>query len=206
MIILPKAGLVFLEVPKTASTSMRAMLAPFATKAEGAPRHMTAGRFERDWRARIEAALGGPVETFCVLRDPLARAQSWYRFRQREKLRGQARSTEDLSFADFVLQSLQDRPPPAADIGRQDRFCGFDGRHAAVDHLFDFARMGLLTDFLSARLDQSLRLPQRNLSPLGAGAALPKAVVEAHRAARAQEYALYATLAEHGGHWRGRGP
>lgn len=209
MIVLTGAALVYLEVPKTATMAMRAMLRPLKPKGgwpfPEAGRHLGGPGYDRHWRAQVEALAGRPVETFCVVREPLARAESWYRYRQRAAVAGQARSSAGMTFAAFLAHTLDPDPPMAARIGRQDRFCGYDGQGALIDHIFDYRRLDLVTAFVGGRVGRVLELPQRNVSPAVAApdpaAELPAALIDRHRHERAPEYELYERVAAVG-HWR----
>ncbi|MFN3823013.1 MAG: gamma-glutamyl kinase [Pseudorhodobacter sp.] len=166
MLILPSPRLVVLEVPKTGSLALRAMLEPLATDlAPDAPRHIRAEAFDRNHRAALETELGGRVELVAVVREPLRRLQSWYRYRQRDNVAALRISTREVSFNDFVADYLSPHPHPRAKLGRQDRFVGWDGARARVDHLFDYRRTDRLVAFLSDRLGTRLKLPFRNVSP-----------------------------------------
>ena len=61
VLVVPKAGLVFLSNPKTATQSIRAMLRPASLKsgpyAELQSRHMGVEGFEIRWRAKVEQAV-----------------------------------------------------------------------------------------------------------------------------------------------------
>lgn len=167
VLVLKKARLVFLANPKTATQSLRAMLGPFAkaTPDDTGDKHINAQIYGRKWARRIAARIGATPETFAVMRDPLEHLGSWFRYRQREAIRGHENSTHGISFAEFVEARLSDDPPPFARIGRQDRFLGFLNSGPPVNYIFDYAQIELLTRFLSDRLDTSLTLPTRNVSP-----------------------------------------
>lgn len=201
MLILRKAGLVFLSNPKTASQAIRAMLRAHAetpVAAQGKP-HMNAATYARRWSSRIAADLGRAPETVAVMRDPLERMQSWFRYRQRDALRGQPNSTLGLTFAQFVEGLLADTPPPYAAIGRQDRFLGFIDGGPPVVHVFDYARLDLLVAFLEDRLGTALQLDQLNVSPVpDPVAALPKGLSARYQRAHRTEIALYDLVAEKG--------
>jgi hypothetical protein len=166
LLILGSSRLVILEVPKTASLALRGMLEPFATPLlPKVPRHITAQSFLRRHKAGVVEALGGPVETVAVMREPLRRLQSWYRYRLRDQVAKTRISTRDVSFEQFITAYLNEAPPPFARIGRQDRFVGWNGVRMRVDHLFDYRRLDLLVDFLSERLGVAVDLPHKNASP-----------------------------------------
>jgi hypothetical protein len=197
-------GLVFLETPKAASTAIRRMLEPQIPVpwARQAPRqrHIGVRQYDRLWAGHLARDIGRRAETFCVVRDPLERAESWYRYRQRPQVAHKPTSSRGLSFADFLTDVLSDDPPPHARIGDQARFTGFDGIRAGVDHIFDYQRLDLLVDFLSDRLGRPLTLEAHNVTPETARPPepLPPAVLTAFRATRALEYALYDRVAAAG--------
>ncbi|MFN3846681.1 MAG: gamma-glutamyl kinase [Paracoccaceae bacterium] len=195
MLVLKKARLVFLANPKTATQSLRAVLAPYAkaTPADTGDKHINAQIYGRKWARRITARIGSPPETFAVMREPMEHLGSWFRYRQREALRGHENSTHGMTFADFVAARLSDDPPPFARIGRQDRFLGFLNSGPPVNHIFDYADLDRLLSFLSMRLGADLRLPLRNVSPKAPSEALilPADLLSRLHNAHAQEFALY---------------
>ncbi|MDT8856741.1 hypothetical protein RNZ50_17250 [Paracoccaceae bacterium Fryx2] len=200
--------LVFLEMPKTASKAVVAMLKPHVSQDPGhraTEAHIGHRGFSHRWQRRLERDLGGPVETFCVMREPLERLQSWYRYRMRAKIAGGDTSTRGVDFNAFVAACIVDAPPGFARIGRQDRFLGLrpgagpglEGARLGVDHVFDYRRIGVLVDFVSERLGQRLVLPLRNVSPAPPAPVdytLSDAVRAQVRAHLAAEFELYSLL------------
>jgi len=201
MLILPAQRLVVLEVPKTGSLALRAMLEPMAADlAPDAPRHTRASVFDSRFRSNVEAALGGTVELVAVIREPLRRLQSWYRYRQRDNVASLRISTREVSFNDFVADYLSPAPHPRAKLGRQDRFVGWDGSRAQVNHLFDYRRTDRLVDFLSERVGERLKMPLRNVSPEveDADYTLEEEVMARLLKRNAAEFDLYAAVREAG--------
>lgn len=195
MIILGRQRLVFLEMPKAASTSIaRMMKRGFPDDVivrDKADRHIGIVGFRRKIEEPLSLALGGPVETFAVVRDPLDRAWSWFRYRQREKVRGLSVDTSGMGFERFLEDCLL-RPVPAhARTGSQAKFVGFAVGRAEVDHLFDFADLGRLKTFLARRSAGGLHLPRRNASPHDAMPTIPADLSEALHKAWADDFALY---------------
>lgn len=203
MLVLKKAGLVYLANPKTATQALRAMLRPHAegTPQETLSKHVNAQAFDRRWRQKATAIAGGDVETFAVMREPMAHMSSWFRYRQREALRGHENSTYGMQYADFVAARLEEDQPPFARIGRQDKFLGFIGAaERPVTYVFDYERLDLLMAFLSERLGVDLAMPTRNVSPRGAEVdlTLPDDVLSRFRKAHAGEFDLYDRVHEQG--------
>lgn len=195
MLVLKEARLVYLANPKTATQSLRAALAPFAkaTPPETADKHINAQIYARKWAGPISKALGARPETFGVMRDPLDHLGSWYRYRQRDALRGHENSTHGISFADFVRARLSDDPPPFARIGRQDRFLGFLEEGPPVTYVFDYTDLSQMLAFLHDRLGAPLDLPHRNASPKAADEALvlPPPLLARYHKVHAAEFDLY---------------
>lgn len=203
MILLPQAGLVILEMPKAASQSLRAMLdgladPGFLTR----PRHAGAAAFEAGHRAAAEAAAGRAVETLCLVREPVARLRSWWAYRS-----GRGALPPGLPFAAFVAACIDPAPPAWARLGRQERFAGWNGQAAAVDHVFDLSALPTLVAFLARRTGRALVLPRRNASaPPAAVPALTEAQEAALRRALAGDFALQAAVARAGHLRRHSGP
>ncbi|MFN4128645.1 MAG: gamma-glutamyl kinase [Paracoccaceae bacterium] len=202
MLVLEKAGLVFLANPKTATQSLRTMLAPFAqaTPKGTEHKHINAQTYDRIWASRIARKLGTPAQTVAVMREPLEHLGSWFRYRQRDALRGHENSTKDLTFAEFVAAQLSEDPPPFARIGRQDRFLGFLNSGPAVTYIFDHTDLSRLVDFLASRLDAKLSLPRRNVSfeTNAADLMLPADLLAQFQTAHATEFALYDRVRQSG--------
>jgi hypothetical protein len=204
MLVLVDHALVLLEMPKCASTAIRRMLeaqvtTPWARQTTR-ERHIGLGQYRRRWAALLTQDLGRPAETLCVVRDPLERAESWYRYRQRPQVAGKPVSTRGMSFAAFLTDSLSEAPPPHARIGNQARFAGAVQGRPGVDHVFDYRRLDLLVAFLSDRLGVPLALEPHNVTPASGAPpeTLPDALLERFRQERADEIALYARVSAAG--------
>jgi hypothetical protein len=203
MILLPEAGLVILEMPKAASQSLRAMLEGLADPGFLArPRHVGVSAFAARHRPAAEAIAGRAVETVCVVREPVARLRSWWAYRA-----GRGQLPPGLPFAAFAEACADPAPPVWARVGRQDRFAGWDGQGAAVDHVFDHAALPRLVAFLTRRSGRPLMLPRRNVSaPPAADPALTAAQEAALRRALAGDCALFDAVSRAGHLRRAPGP
>lgn len=207
MILLRDAGIVILEIPKTATQALRAMLQGLAeVDFAGAARHVPVGRYLADHAAAAAAACGRMPETVAVVRDPLDRMASWHRYLARDRMAGHVRSSASRGFAEFVSAALDRTLPQFQSVGRQDRFVGWDGRRAAVDHLFAHDRLDALVAFLADRTGRPLRLPARNVSPARAPEPLPPALLARLQAKRAAEFDLHRAVARRGHLRRGAMP
>lgn len=202
MLILDKARLVVLEMPKTASQSLRNALSPFAEVVSDVRRHAGFHVFGRDIYPKLIEDWNGVVECCCVVREPLSRAQSWYRYRQRDKIAGTERSTVGISFDDYIEALISDDPPPYVQGGRQSLFTGWDGVTTKVDHVFDYENLDQFLEFLGGRLGAELKLPIRNQSTGPIPEPLPANLQNQFNDAYAADYALYRAVQRAGGYFR----
>jgi hypothetical protein len=204
VLILGLQRLAVLETPKTGSLALRAMLAPYTLPmSDDFARHTGHYAYVQKHAAGLAEAFGGTLETVAVVRGPLQRMQSWYRYRLRPKVIGLPASTRGYSFEEFVLAYMDGTNPQMANVGRQDRFVGWSGDGAGVDHVFDYKQLELLEAFFSDRTGDALTLPVRNMSPLSdkVDYSLSDAVLARYRAQNAAEFALYDAVAAKG-HWK----
>jgi hypothetical protein len=141
----------------------------------------------------LSQAFGQALETVAVVRDPLERMQSWYRYRMRPKVKGLPASTHGIRFEAFMQAYLDGSNPDMASVGRQDRFVGWTGQEPRVDHVFDYAQLGLLETFFSERIGDALELPLRNKSPevYRIDYTLSDALLTRYASENAEEFALY---------------
>ncbi len=169
MMIFWKERLAFLAVPKTGSTSIEVALAPFCSVSFARPpqvKHMTHKRFNRFIRPWLAIEGAEDTELFAMMREPVSWLGSWYRYRQRDELRGQPNSTQGISFDDFVTAYLRDEGRPAyAALGSQAKQLAKRRDEIGLPHLFRYEEMAKALDFLQDRFETTLDLPQRNVSP-----------------------------------------
>ncbi len=196
MLIFSRQNLALLAVPKTGSTALETALRGRADIVfRGRFRHMTARRFARRVAPLLEDGYRLAPEVVAVMREPTDRLASWWRYRSRP---GATHGVGDADFPAFVQAVLSPSPPAWAGVGDQHAFL-MDGERLAVDHLFAYEAMPRLLAFLSERFETEIALPRKNVSA-PRDAALPGALHDRLRAARAQEYALHARLMAAGGY------
>jgi hypothetical protein len=168
MLILWKHKLVLFAVPKTGTTALEAALAPYADAAILNPpgmKHCTVAKYERELAGFFEQKGRRPLERMAVVREPVSWLGSWFRYRQRPALDGHPKSTRDMTFDAFVAAWLLDAPPAYAQVGQQARFLNALGQPPAVTHLFCHEALSEAVAFLETRLEVTLALGARNVSP-----------------------------------------
>src|SRR5689334_13761777 len=166
----PGRDFVLLALPKTASTSLERMLAPYATEVVGSPpgqKHLPARGFVHT-KAHELAERGHPRESYelvTLFREPIAWLESWWRYRARDDSR---RSTADLTFEQFALLYLADDADAPVPRGRPARFLHAEGA-VAVDRVFAVERPDVWQAWFSERVGAPLRFERRNASAAGRG-------------------------------------
>lgn len=200
MLVFFKPNLALFSVPKTGSTSYGLALRGHADIAFAKrTKHMTVGKFHNKVAPFLEKTFRLAPERMAIMRDPEDHLRSWYKYRSRRKLRASAASTDDQSFDEFVLDVISDAPSPGARVGSQYRFLSLADGTVPVHHLFAYEEQPQIRGFLEERLQSQLEIGHKNVSP-PLPAPLSPEIAQRLRAARAEEFALYARLCDAGGH------
>ena len=167
MLVFWKEKLVLLAVPKTGTTAIETALADKASMIVSDPpelKHAPVYRYNRFFRPMFEKACKAEMETFAMMREPVSWLGSWYKYRQRPFLNGQAKSTAEVSFDDFVLAYMKGDKPPFANVGSQVKFLEPRPNGTKVDHLFRYEDEAGWTGFLEERLGRKITLERLNTS------------------------------------------
>ncbi|SFM22615.1 sulfotransferase family 2 domain-containing protein [Shimia aestuarii] len=169
MLVFWNKKLVFLSVPKTGTTAIEAALAPFADIVVSNPpelKHAPLYRYNRFFRPMFERACNTTdLETMAVVREPISWLSSWYRYRQRDFMKGRPNSTHGISFDAFVQDYMRGDQPPHANVGRQSKFLEPRPNGLRVDHLFRYENQPRLLAFLEDRLGHPVQIERHNISP-----------------------------------------
>lgn len=200
MLVFARQKLVLLSVPKTGSTAYETALAPLASMVISAPpelKHAPVFRYNRFIRPMIDRFLGGEVDIVAVMREPVSWLGSWFRYRQRASLAGDAYSTRGMSFDDFVAAYCSGRPPGFAKVGSQAKFLEPHRNGTRVTHLFRYEDRAGLHAFLESRLDTSIETAPENKSPV-MPLSLSSDIETRYRRKHADDFALWADIAGHG--------
>ncbi len=199
MLVFWNKKLVILSVPKTGSTALETALAPNADMIVSHPpelKHAPLYRYNRFFRPMFERACKtDDMETMAVVREPISWMGSWYRYRQRDILRGQRNSTYDVSFDEFVQAYMQNDQPPFANVGSQAKFIEPRRNGVKVDHLFRYENQARIVSFLQDRLGYDITLERKNSSPAGALEISPETLADFKHRCRAEYEAYESALA-----------
>ncbi|MEM7520586.1 MAG: hypothetical protein AAF307_06060 [Pseudomonadota bacterium] len=202
MLICLRYDFAFLATPKTGTTAIEAAIRPQAEVIFTRNRkHITAARYANKVAPFLEDTFGKRPPSVAMIREPVAQLRSWYRYRSRDALEGTPVSTKNITFDAFVAEVIADDPPERAQVGRQFRFLTNAKGRLMADHLFDYAQPDKLIAFLSERMGAPLEVERRNVSP-DREAPLSDAALTSLKAARAEDFALYADVVAAGGHLR----
>ncbi len=169
MLVFWEQRLVFLATPKTGSTAIEVALESMAEVAILRPpvlKHTPAYRYKKFLEPYLERTSGDEFTVVALMREPVSWLGSWYRYRQREDVMDASRSTNGISFDDFVRGYVATPRPAFADVGSQATFLmGKNGK--GVDQIFCYENIGGLVAFLEERLHCEIILPRVNVSPPG---------------------------------------
>ncbi|RGP37647.1 hypothetical protein [Pseudotabrizicola alkalilacus] len=195
MLVFWEQRLAILATPKTGSTAIEASLESLAALSIQRPpvlKHTNVARFHRFVGPYLAAAAGGPFTVVALMREPRDWLGSWYRYRSRDDIPDEAKSTQGLSFDEFVQAWCSTPRPAFADVGSQARFLqGTEGRGA--DRVFRYENIDAFVAFLEDRLDFQIILPQLNVSPKASLELSPDTLTRLQTVA-AEDFALYNSL------------
>jgi hypothetical protein len=196
MMSMAGSGFVFLSMPKAGSTVLQRHFARHAEILFRQPpgmKHMSAVTFEATmapWLARY----GHPresYETVCLVRHPIDRAVSWWKYRSRPEMGRTHNSTADLSFAEFTARLVSGE----VTLGTSANFVtDLDGL-VIVDRMYRYEHLSAATTWMSERLGIAPPdLAETNVSP-----ARPVDLDAAVRARLEQYYAADLAIYEQAG-------
>lgn len=193
MLVFWEKNLVYLAVPKTGTTAFAAALDPIADIAWRQPpalKHSHAYRFHTFVRPALDRVERKSWDLMAVIRHPTSWLGSWYRYRQRDALKGTDRFTKGLDFETFVGNYLSPDPPEHAKVGRQSFMVLADGGKPLVTHLFAYEQQAEIRAFLEQRLECNLSISRHNTSPKASDALSPGMTQRLERE-RQEEFALH---------------
>lgn len=197
MLVFWKQKLVILAVPKTGTTALAAALGQDADIVVNDPpelKHAPLFRYNRFFRPMFEKACKEDgMETMAIMREPVDWLGSWYRYRRRDFVKGTRTSTENVTFDEFLLEYCKDDRKPFANVGSQAKFLEPRPNGTKVNHLFRYEDQDSILGFLQTRLERSINLDQRNVSPK-LDIAPSSSVLATLRKDRSEEFALYESL------------
>lgn len=140
MMVFIEKNLVFLSMPKTASTAFIAALTPYASMMIKSPpgvKHMNLRRFDNRLRPVLEKSQKEPLETMAVIRHPIDWLGSSYRYRQRDKIENTPNSTKDVSFDTFVQAYMSHGRPILPKLAIKQNFCNLQNRRRQLHICFN---------------------------------------------------------------------
>lgn len=119
MLISIEHGLVFLSMPKCASTSIEMALQNYMDiVVRGPAKHTNYRRYERFCRPFLDQfCKQQKLETVCLIREPLDWLKSWYRYRTRDELKYLAVAEESDKNAQDKLANSLDLPVGQGGLG-----------------------------------------------------------------------------------------
>lgn len=168
MRVCKRYGFVFLSMPKCASTSIEKALDPYSqlsTYGDVDLKHTNYKRYSKFIQPFVQKNL----ETVCLMREPISRLHSWYKFRSRDKIKDPKHKFHrnycgHITFQDYIEDYLSDTPSSYADVGFQKDFLlGKDGE-VAVDKIFKYENIEKIIEYIEQKIGKRLEIPMLNIS------------------------------------------
>ncbi len=195
-----KQNLAILAVPKTGTTAIEAALKSKADIVfKGRRKHMSAALFDTHCAPFLKAAYKLTPERVAIMREPLEHLRSWFKYRTRDALKGDKRSTRGMRFEDFVKAAVETPTSPFANVGTQHRFLSAKSGEIPLHHIFAYEAQPVFVSFVEQRFGRQIELARINTSP-EVDADLSDEMEAAFKAARKDDYALYERVLQAGGH------
>ena len=171
MLIFVNQGLIVYSVPKTGSTSIEKAIGKGASiklsgTGDNGLKHINSRKFNK-WSRTLRREF--PNQQFvscCVIREPLDRLKSWYRYKSRDTLKNQKRYVGNITFEEY-LNNLCDKIEKKSTryyLNSLSRFL-ISRDKINVDRIFPYEKIEQFTDFLSLKLNKEIILPRKNVSP-----------------------------------------
>jgi hypothetical protein len=183
MMAMAHAGFVFLSMPKAGSTVLQKHFSRHAQILFRQPpgmKHMSAATFENVMAPWLER-YGHPrssYETVCLVRHPVDRALSWWRYRSRPEASPE-KSTGDTTFAQFAEQLVSGAVP----LGTAWNFVTTMDGVVLVDRIYRYEHLADAAAWMAERLEiPPPELDRANASPARGSEVDPgvRALLEAH--------------------------
>lgn len=170
----------FLCNPKCGSTSIEKAIRRHCDMSFGGHpnlKHINAKAFHRHVVPLLrKAGLADRIETFCIIREPVERVFSWYRYQMRPALknpghRSHSKYSGAVSFEEFVIDFMSGRKAARiAKIGRQSDFVSLADGSIGVDKIFRLEDMASVEKYLGEKIGSPVAIPHKNASsPAPAG-------------------------------------
>ena len=192
MLLFLEQDLVYFAIPKTGSTAFETVLADHCSLNYRDPpqyRHMNVRRYDFSFGKHVAREHGTYPERMAILRHPLDRVRSWYKYGQSAEQIDTENSTKNISFPQYVRDIVAGKPV-ASMVGDQDYFCSDQKGNLAIDHLFAIENPAPLLSFVKERLWQDITLPKLNVSP-EIDTRIDDFEARAYEDARPREFDLY---------------
>jgi len=170
-----KYGIAFLCMPKCASTSIEKAIQPFCNiNFSGHPKlkHINAQLFsETIFSAHKKLLPNVEIESFSLIRDPLERMESRYRYKTRDEIKNpnhpnHRNYTGGMSYNEYIKEYISEgKRKPFANLASQYDFLTMTNGEIGVDHIMPMNRLDLVADFLSKKIGREIEIPHENISP-----------------------------------------
>ena len=158
-------------------------------------KHCNVSGFERDVE-RAQCRSDRAYLRLCVIREPLDRLRSWYKYRLLPQFDDAKSSTKGMSFEEFILDQLDAKNGTLPKIGNQRRFVSRRDGSIGMHRMYAYTHLAQMIDELSSVLGP-IELAHSNVSP-AANTDISEPTLAALKEARAPEFALYDQVSAEG--------
>ena len=162
-------GFTFLCMPKCASTSIERALRPYCelvTQGGNVPgtrlKHTNLRNYKKFLEPFINTIASEPLETVCLMREPIDWLHSWYRYRKRDEIADTPRSTRGISFDQFCEAYMEGK---VKGLGSQYRFITTEDGEIGVDKIFRYEELDKLKQYFEEKIGKEIEFPVMNVSP-----------------------------------------
>lgn len=109
------------------------------------------------------------IETVAIIREPVDRVMSIYRYRKRGGIQNPNSplykySTHNISFEEFVDAACSSNPPPFAKLMPQHEFVMDKSGSVKIDRLFKFDKIDCFVSYIDSKMGLTIDLEQLNES------------------------------------------
>lgn len=201
MQIFKQQNLILFSIPKTGSTAYAMALSKKAGNKYNrnqTNKHMNVRWFENFVGPILRQLEVGQMERIAVLRSPLKRAESWYKYRRRLPASDE-KSTSEISFEKFIFECLKSNTKEYAKIGNQRYFVTQKSGDIGIHHLFAIEQAEIFGEFLKTRFGSNIKVPFRNISA-AADVSLSSELKTLFEEKRSGEISIYNSILEADGH------
>ena len=171
MVICANHGFTFLAMTKCASTSIERALYPLSSLRTAGKniglKHMKYRTYEKYMSPLMQEVTGGDdLEVLCLMRDPISWNHSWYKYRQRDVLKGTSKFTGNITFNEYCEGYMKQDTAPYLVNGKQSDFFKNSKGNIGNVKIFRYEEIDIFIKYIEKKINSKLNIPKLNVSPV----------------------------------------